>query len=169
MGERFAELETGPSYRFAEWPNRDVPMLVPGVYTIWHSGLLVYVGVAGTGVAVAELNDAGQPVKFSRGLYGRLDTHANGKRLVDPFSMAVCDRYVVPSLSSGELQGLAVGILNLDEFTKKHVRRHYEYRYLKTTTLMEASRIELRVRRGMLTAGPPLLNPAPALTELLTS
>jgi hypothetical protein len=140
-------------------------MLVSGVYTIWDASRLIFVGTAGRGPAVAEMNDAGQPVKLSRGLYARLDTHANGKRIGDHFSMSVCDRFVVPSLSSEELQLLAEGILDLDALTKAHIRGHFDYRYVKTTTLMEASRVELRIKRGMLKAGPPLLNPAPVLAD----
>src|ERR1700692_3036201 len=74
----FDELETGPPHSFASWPDKEVPKL-PGVYTIWKGDALIYVGMAGRGVAVAELNEEGQPVKKTRGLYGRLNTHANGK------------------------------------------------------------------------------------------
>ena len=159
MGEALVDLEFGTAFRFADWPNRDVPMQANGVYTIWESDRLVYVGMAGKGVAVAELNDAGQPVKLARGLYGRLNTHASGTRIGDPFATCACDRFVVPALSRKQLTLLAAGQVDLDELTKAHIRRCYEYRYITTTTGWEATRIADQVRRGRLNAGPPLLHP----------
>ena len=29
-------LESGPTYRFADWPNQSVPKVSAGVYTIWE-------------------------------------------------------------------------------------------------------------------------------------
>lgn len=63
------ELETGSRYRFADWPNGDVPR-TPGVYSIWRGNDLIYVGMAGRGVQIAEINEDGQATKKTRGLYG---------------------------------------------------------------------------------------------------
>jgi hypothetical protein len=129
----------------------------PGVYTIWQAEHLIYVGMAGRGVAVAEIDEAGVPTKKTRGLFGRLHTHANGRRSGDQFNVYVCDRFVVPELSADEVALLAEGRLNLDERTKAHTRRHFEYRYLVTDTGAEAADIESQVKRGVLGAGRPCL------------
>lgn len=155
------ELETGPAYRFADWPNKAVPKS-PGVYTIWQKEQLIYVGMAGRGVAVAELNEEGEPTRKTRGLFGRLNTHANGKRSGDQFSIYVCDRFVVPQLSADELGLLEKGRFDLDARTKAHVRQHYEYRYVVTETGMAAANLENQVKGGALGTGTPLLNPAKA-------
>jgi hypothetical protein len=41
------ELEFGPLHRFSAWSNDTVPRCVAGVYTIWQSQTLVYVGMSG--------------------------------------------------------------------------------------------------------------------------
>ena len=47
-----ATLGSGPEYRFADWPNPEVPNWRAGVYTVWDGDLLVYVGMAGRGLHV---------------------------------------------------------------------------------------------------------------------
>jgi hypothetical protein len=42
-----AELRDGPLYRFADWPNPEVPNGRIGVYTVWRGDQLIYVGMAG--------------------------------------------------------------------------------------------------------------------------
>ena len=36
------ELQTGPAFRFADWPNGQVPRRAVGVYTIWRADHLLY-------------------------------------------------------------------------------------------------------------------------------
>ena len=38
------ELRDGPLYRFADWPNPEVPNGRIGVYTVWGGDELIYVG-----------------------------------------------------------------------------------------------------------------------------
>ena len=45
-----AALESRPVYRFADWPNPEVPNWRAGVYTVWDADVLVYVGMAGRGL-----------------------------------------------------------------------------------------------------------------------
>jgi hypothetical protein len=47
-----ATLGSDPAYRFADWPNSEVPNWRAGVYTVWDGDLLVYVGMAGRGLHV---------------------------------------------------------------------------------------------------------------------
>ena len=43
------ELEAGPLFRFADWPNDQVPRRAAGVYTVWRAGDFIYVGMSGRG------------------------------------------------------------------------------------------------------------------------
>ena len=45
-----AELRDGPLYRFADWPNPEVPNGRIGVYTVWGGDELIYVGMGGRAV-----------------------------------------------------------------------------------------------------------------------
>jgi hypothetical protein len=45
--ERLEALERGQVHSFRDWPNRAVPQLAAGVYTIWQQDELIYVGMAG--------------------------------------------------------------------------------------------------------------------------
>ena len=45
-------LETGPAYRFSDWPNPDVPSVAAGVYTVWRGEQFIYVGMSGRGWTV---------------------------------------------------------------------------------------------------------------------
>ena len=45
-----AELRDGPLYRFADWPNPEVPNGRIGVYTVWGGDELIYVGKGGRAV-----------------------------------------------------------------------------------------------------------------------
>jgi hypothetical protein len=40
-------LVTGPAFRFAGWPNDQVPRRAAGVYTIWRQEEFIYVGMSG--------------------------------------------------------------------------------------------------------------------------
>jgi hypothetical protein len=49
-----AALGSGPAYRFADWPNPEVPNWRAGVYTVWDGDVLIYVGMAGRGLLAAS-------------------------------------------------------------------------------------------------------------------
>ena len=42
-----AELRDAPLYRFADWPNPEVPNGRIGVYTVWGGDELIYAGWEG--------------------------------------------------------------------------------------------------------------------------
>ena len=85
-------LETGRSYRFSDWPNESVPKIAAGVYAIWDSRRLIYVGMAGSGLSAKDLDAPDKPVR-ARGLWTRLNSHASGRRSGDQFCSYVCDRF----------------------------------------------------------------------------
>ena len=47
-------LVAGPVFRFAAWPNDQVPRCAAGVYTIWRQEQFVYVGMSGRGARAED-------------------------------------------------------------------------------------------------------------------
>lgn len=84
--EQLAALASGSRYRFADWPNPEVPNSRAGVYTVWDGDDLIYVGMAGRGM-VAELPPMELPsgLRKLQGLRSRLNSHASGRRSGDQF------------------------------------------------------------------------------------
>ena len=155
-----ATLETGPSYRFSDWPNPLVKR-TPGVYTVWELGRFLYVGMAGRGVLAHDVESPDEP-KRTKGLWGRLNAHASGRRSGDQFCVYVCDRFVVPSLTSEQQRQIEVGELFLDDLTRAQICDQYEYRFVPTADGKTAHDLEAIVRHGALGVGKPFLNPLPA-------
>lgn len=139
--------------RFGDWPSTSVPKGPPGVYTIWNGEWFLYVGISWKEPSMTSTGT-------SRGLWGRLDSHASGRRSGDQFCVYVCDRFVLPGLEAAEIQQIAVGKLSLDQLTKAYIKDHLGYRFVNTTSGAEARKIEAAVRRGGLGQfGKPHLNP----------
>jgi len=137
------------AYRFAAWPNREVPAGGSGLYTIWHEdGRFLYVGLAGAGGG-------------SGGLYGRLKSHASGRRSGDQFCVYVADRLVLPQLSRAEIESIAAGRIPFDALLRAYIRRRLLYRFAPLASASEARGLEASLRRGAWRHGPPLLNPDP--------
>lgn len=151
-------LEAGPRHRFSQWPSQEVPKVASGVYTIWDADRFIYVGMAGRGLAAADINAPDEPVK-AKGLQIRLNSHATGRRSGDQFCVHVCDRFIVPYLSGQQQSQLANGRLSLDALTRTLIHERYEYRFVTTPSGTEALALERDVQRGALAAGKPFLNP----------
>jgi hypothetical protein len=146
--EPIEELENGTLRRFADWPNEALRVSAPGVYTIWSDDEFLYVGISW------------QDRPGSKGLFGRLDSHASGRRSGDQFCVYVCDRYIIPILNQDQLRQVADGALRLDSMTKEFIRERLSYRSIHTTNGSEAREIEAVVRSVGLQSGRlPLLNP----------
>lgn len=147
-------LESGLLYRFADWPNDEVPRVAAGVYTVWtDDGRLLYVGMSGRG----EVGDGSDGKR--RGLWTRLNSHASGRRSGDQFCVYISDRLVTPHLTRSQREQLAVGTLSLDGLAKAWIREHLSYRFIVVPDSATAYEVERQVQRGALSAGPPLLNP----------
>jgi hypothetical protein len=149
----------GRLHRFSDWPIDDLSRR-PGVYTIWKGDEFIYVGMAGRGVKAEDANDP-QKVKKLKGLWGRLNQHASGKRSGDQFCVYVCDRFIVPALERPDLDLLAGGKLNLDERTGDYIRENYTFRLVEKPDDPSARALESEVRQGGLSVE-PLLKPPPA-------
>jgi hypothetical protein len=68
------ELAAGPLFRFADWPNDQVPPRAAGVYTVWRADEFLYVGMSGrSGQREDFVADADQRSP-ARGLWTQLTT-----------------------------------------------------------------------------------------------
>jgi hypothetical protein len=90
------QVETGPLHRFRDWPNDLVPKRAAGVYTVWESDRLLYVGMSGRAMTAEDLEVSEGGRVVAKGLWTRLNSHASGRRSGDQFCVYVGDRFVVP-------------------------------------------------------------------------
>ena len=156
MPERIVDLsplETGDAHHFGDWSNSPAPRGPTGVYTVWRGAEFVYAGMA-----YRDAGDTANPQ--ARGLWGRLRSHASGRRSGDQFCIYICDRYVLPRLSLEDIRAVGEGRLSLDTLTRDYIREHLGYRYLQTESGLEARSVERLVRGGQLPSRrKPMLNP----------
>ena len=147
-GEALRHLETGTLRHFRDWPHQDLRISAPGVYTVWRENEFLYVGISW------------QDRPGSAGLYGRLNSHASGRRSGDQFCLYICDRFCIPTLTSDQLRKIGTGELSLDRMTKSFIREQLTYRAIHTETGGEARIIEAQVRSlGLPSGRRPFLNP----------
>lgn len=147
-------LWTGEAHRFADWPCGDVPRSGSVVYTIWNqNGAFIYAGLSGRSAAVSSR---------SKGPFGRLHSHAVGRRSGDQFLIYVCDRLVLPRLGN-RLADVAAGRLSLDRETTSYVREELSFRWLAVDTPADAFAVEMALKAGQFPPGRPLLNPLGSL------
>ena len=143
-------LEHGQLFWFADWPVAAVPRSGALVYTVWNrSGQFIYVGMAGRGETSAARGF---------GPFGRLNSHASGRRSGDQFCVYVCDRLVLPTVRD-RIDDVAAGKFSLDGATRQYVRTELGFRMVQVTDGREALQVERLVQRGALVAGRPFLNP----------
>ena len=126
---------------------------------MWDGDRLLYVGMSGRAMRAEDLEVGEGGRIVAKGLSTRLNAHASGRRSGDQFCIYVCDRFVVPALTSLQQQQLAAGSLSLDSLTRAFVRERLAYRFVVTADGPEAAKLEEAVRRGVLSAGKPYLNP----------
>jgi hypothetical protein len=143
-------LQHGQLFWFADWPVSTVPRSGALVYTVWNrSGQLIYVGMAGRGESSAARG---------RGPFGRLNSHASGRRSGDQFCVYVCDRLVLSTVRD-RIDEMAAGRFSLDQATRDYVRTELGFRMVQVADGREALQVERLVQRGALSAGRPFLNP----------
>jgi hypothetical protein len=147
------ELEDGSDHSFADWPPSHLEVGPTGVYTIWRGPEFLYAGMS-------YVHRGGTENQQAKGVFGRLASHASGRRSGDQFCIYVCDRFVVPSLTARDMAELAEGARILDSRTREFIREHLQYRVAVTSSGIEARALEAVVRRqGLPRAGRPAINP----------
>jgi hypothetical protein len=155
-----ATLRSGPLYRFADWPNPEVPNWRAGVYAVWEESTFLYVGMAGRALATgAHLLPEPTSSTRNRGLKDRLNTHASGRRSGDQFCVYICDRMVLRDLTEAQLGEVTAGRLTLDGLVRACIRERLTYRFVVTETSQEAHDLERAIRAGGLDETKPMLNP----------
>lgn len=146
-------------FRFADWPSDQVPRRAAGVYTVWRREELIYVGMSGRGAQAEDFVASPDHPEKAVGLWTRLTSHASGRRSGDQFNIYVCDRFIVPALTSRQQREIGRGQLLLDRLTRDFIREHLSYRFLICRDGAQALGTERAVRAGLLPAGRPYLNP----------
>jgi hypothetical protein len=89
----------------------------------------------------------------ARGLWARLNSHASGRRSGDQFNIYICDRFIVPALTSGQQRDIGAGRLLLDQMTRSFIREHLSYRFVVHQDGAQALAAERAVRAGSLPQG----------------
>jgi hypothetical protein len=145
--DQLHELRHGTPYRFAEFTSSvGVPRTGAGVYTIWDdAGELIYVGIAGR-------NPDGS------GLASRLRSHASGRRSGDQFCVYVADHYVMPDLTSSQIEAIRDGQLSMDALVRECIHSRFSYRFATVGSYAEAMAIENAIKSSAL-GQHPQLNP----------
>lgn len=140
-------LGSGPIHWFADWPIAGVPVTGSAVYTIWNrEGAFVYVGMSGRSATPT-----------GKGPFGRLNSHASGRRSGDQFCIYVCDRLVLPGLHNRLIE-VADGSLSLDAEIRAYIRAELGFRFLTVASPAEALALEVSLQRGQWDRGAPALN-----------
>lgn len=123
------------------------------VYTVWdREGSFVYVGMSGrsfTGITEG---------KGRAGPWGRLNSHASGRRSGDQFCVYVADRLVLPALHN-RISEIADGSSSLDRAARDYIRANLGFRWAALESGKAAFEVERRLQKGETACGKPLLNP----------
>ncbi len=149
-----ARLGFSRLYRFADWPNPDVPRASAGVYAIWRGDELIYCGMSGRSIVA----DAEMPIR-KYGLITRLHSHASGRLSGDQFCVYVANRLVLPSLTTEELAAFGSGRHTLDGYTRRLIHRDLAYQFFTLPSGTQAMALEAECRRGSVFGQVPMLNP----------
>ena len=80
------------------------------------------------------------------GPWGRLNSHASGRRSGDQFCVYVHDRLVLPMLHN-RFHELADGSLKLDHATRDYIRGQLGFRWIEMISGAEAERVERQIRK----------------------
>ncbi len=148
--EDLADLDWSVLHWFLHWPIAHVPRGGSIVYTVWdRQGSFIYVGMAGRSDTRSSA---------SKGPFGRLDSHASGRRSGDQFCIYVCDRLILPR-SHNQLAGIGAGEVSLDRLTRDFIRSELGFRYVTLGSPGAARTVEAALRKGAWASGRPVLNP----------
>jgi hypothetical protein len=133
-------------------------MIAAGVYTVWEGERFVYVGMAGRGLTAEGLQKRRAAKGKRTGLFDRLNSHASGRRSGDQFCVYVCDRLILPTLTTAQLRAVGEGTLKLDDLVKRFIRERLSYRFVEVSDGAAAEKIERTIRqKGLAGTGRPLL------------
>jgi len=152
MNDQFiSQLTTGNIHWFSDWPTGEMPRKGAVVYTIWNKDFLfIYAGMSGRGLTEASKQSG-------KGPFGRMESHANGRRSGDQFCVNVADRLLLPFLHN-RLHEIASGDLSIDALNKAYIRDNLGFRWASVESSSEAFKIEKMLKLGHAGGQKPLLN-----------
>ena len=151
--KELSPLFDGPINWFGDWPCGDVPKYGAGVYTIWdREGSFIYVGMSGRGVLEGD-----DQQRTSKGPWGRLNSHAGGRRSGDQFCVYVCDRILLPRILN-RIPEIAEGLISLDTLNRDYIREELGFRWLTLNSGDAAFALERSIQRNEFDLGFPALN-----------
>ena len=133
-------LEHGPLHRFADYADLTgvIPSGGAGVYTIWDDGGgLVYAGIVGRN-------------PLGKGLASRLRSHASGRRSGDQFCVYVADHYVLPDLTSEQIEAIRDSELSMDALVRAKIHTSFGFRFIAVADYATALRVESAIKNGAL-------------------
>lgn len=123
------------------------------MYTIWDESSFLYVGMS-----YVDRESTKNPQ--AKGVFGRLASHASGRRSGNQFCVYICDRFVIPKLSGDDMAALARGERLLDGRTRQFIHDHLGYRVETTASGADARELERLIRAdGLPRSGRPEINP----------
>ena len=128
-------IEFSARFRFADWPNKEIPSVSAGVYAIWNGAELIYCGMSGR-----EIEKAIEQRKKTYGLVTRINSHASGRLSGDQFCVYVANRLVIPQLTSEDLPKFGTGELKLDMLTKAFIHETLDYQFALVDSLARHTR-----------------------------
>jgi hypothetical protein len=153
LTDQLSSLTSDPIHWFSDWSTANVPRSGAVVYTIWNrEGCFIYVGMSGRSFT------GGTEGNGKAGPWGRLNSHASGRRSGDQFCVYVADRLVLPTLHN-RIAEIADGSLSLDKATRDYIKTNLGFRWVYMESGRAAFELERRLQRGEAMCGKPLLNP----------
>jgi hypothetical protein len=93
------------------------------------------------------------PGPQAKGLWTRPQSHASGRRSGDQFNVYVCDRFVVPGLTTEQQYQIGAGTLLLDQMTRQFIHDQLTYRYAVLADGAQTLALEREIRAGSLEPG----------------
>jgi hypothetical protein len=149
------DLTTGELYSFSERPNKGIPHVAIGIYTIWNGDEFAYVGISG--LSVKENDYKKDKIK---GLKQRLRAHHGGGIGGDKFCVLVFERYISREITSDVLEKLANKELFLRELNRNFIRGNLSYRFTILDSKEHLQEYETFIKKGGIESiGKPFLNP----------
>jgi hypothetical protein len=146
-------LFSGPIHWFKDWPCGDVPQYGAIVYTIWNrNNDFIYVGMSGRGIKEGDTS-----IRTSKGPWGRLNSHAGGRRSGDQFCVYVCDRLLLRRIGN-RIPEISDGELSMDKLNREFIRADLGFRWLVSPSGNAALDLERKIQRGEYLPGHPILN-----------
>jgi hypothetical protein len=144
----YAKRNTGEIYSKVTYSKK----VILGGFVSYYLYMFIYVGMSGRSFT------GGPESNGKAGPWGRLNSHASGRRSGDQFCVYVADRLILPTLHN-RISEIADGSLSLDGAIRDYIRTNLGFRWIMMESGKAAFELERRLQKGEPECGKPLLNP----------